>query len=155
MPYATTRGFRTFSEPKVWNDPGHSVIDSTVIRHDGEFYRFTKDERDPASGTPCSKFITAEKSRTLTDTSYAFVADCIGRGAVDRGEGPAEFKANSGDKWYLLIDESGGRGHVLFETTYLASGRWTPTPGGGTPAEHGWRARVVPGPPPASRQGRQ
>lgn len=137
MLYATTHDFRTFSEPKVWNDPGYSVIDSTVIRHKGAYYRFTKDERDPASGTPCSKFITAEKSAKLTATSYAFVADCIGKGAVDRGEGPAVFKANTsagGEKWYMLIDEFGGRGYVLFETADLDSGRWTESKNTALPA---------------------
>jgi len=65
MLYATTKDFRVFSAPQVWHDPGHSVIDSTVLEHDGTYYRYTKDERDPASGSPGSKFITAEKSPTL------------------------------------------------------------------------------------------
>ncbi|MFF7653059.1 family 43 glycosylhydrolase [Streptomyces sp. NPDC007983] len=127
MMYATTKDFRTFSEPKVWNDPGYSVIDSTVIKDKGSYYRFTKDERDPSSGTPCSKFITAEKSTSLTDTSYDFVSDCIGKGAIDRGEGPTIFKSNTENKWYLFIDEFGGRGYIPFETTDLASGKWTPS----------------------------
>jgi hypothetical protein len=127
MLYATTKDFRTFSEPKAWNDPGYSVIDSTVIKDGGTYYRFTKDERDPSSGTPCSKFITAEKSDTLTNTSYDFVADCIGKGAIDRGEGPTIFKSNTEDKWYLFIDEFGGRGYIPFETTDLGSGQWTPS----------------------------
>jgi hypothetical protein len=46
---ATTRDFRTFSEPKTWFDPGHSVIDSTVIRHDGEYYRFRRTTAAPAA----------------------------------------------------------------------------------------------------------
>ncbi|MCZ9339544.1 1,4-beta-xylanase, partial [Streptomyces sp. TRM76130] len=81
--------------------------------------------RDPASGTPCSKFITAEKSTDLTSTSYDFVADCIGSGSIDRGEGPTVFKSNTEEKWYLFIDEYGGRGYVPFETTDLDSGEWT------------------------------
>ncbi|MFC8592666.1 immunoglobulin-like domain-containing protein [Streptomyces atroolivaceus] len=125
MMYATTRDFRTFSEPAVWHDPGYSVIDSTVIRHDGSYYRFTKDERNPSSDTPCSKFITVEKSQELTSGAYGFVADCVGRGSVDRGEGPAVFRSNTEEKWYLLIDEFGGRGYVPFESTDLDSGRWT------------------------------
>jgi hypothetical protein len=28
----------------VWNDPGNSVIDSTVIKEGDSYYRFTKDE---------------------------------------------------------------------------------------------------------------
>ncbi|BCL19634.1 family 43 glycosylhydrolase [Streptomyces tuirus] len=127
MLYATTKDFRTFSEPKVWNDPGYSVIDSTVVKYRDEYYRYTKDERDPGSSSPCSKFITGEKSASLTSTTYDFVADCIGKGAMDRGEGPTVFKSNTEKKWYLFIDEYGGRGYVPFETTDLASGKWTPS----------------------------
>ncbi|MGW7048064.1 family 43 glycosylhydrolase [Streptomyces avermitilis] len=125
MLYATTKDFRTFSEPKVWDDPGYSVIDSTVIKDKGSYYRYTKDERDPSSSSPCSKFITGEKSTSLTDPTYDFVSDCIGSGSIDRGEGPTVFKSNTGNKWYLFIDEYGGRGYVPFETTDLDSGKWT------------------------------
>ncbi|AXX29229.1 family 43 glycosylhydrolase [Actinosynnema pretiosum subsp. pretiosum] len=134
MLYATTRDFRTFSEPQVWVDPGYSVIDSTVIEHGGQYYRFTKDERNNTSTTPCSKFILAERSTSLRSTSYEHVADCIGKGAIERGEGPTVFKSNTEDRWYLLVDEFGGRGYVPFETTDLASGRWTPSTGYQLPA---------------------
>ncbi|MFJ9960644.1 family 43 glycosylhydrolase [Streptomyces avermitilis] len=125
MLYATTKDFRTFSEPKVWDDPGYSVIDSTVIKNKGSYYRYTKDERDPSSSSPCSKFITGEKSTSLTSTTYDFVSDCIGSGSIDRGEGPTVFKSNTENKWYLFIDEYGSRGYVPFETTDLDSGQWT------------------------------
>lgn len=127
MLYATTKDFQTFGKPKVWNDPGYSVIDSTVVKDEGAYYRFTKDERDPSSGSPCSKFITAEKSTELTSTSYDFVGDCIGKGGVDRGEGPAVVRSNTEKKWYMFIDEFGGRGYVPFETADLDSGKWTPS----------------------------
>ncbi|MER5754693.1 family 43 glycosylhydrolase [Streptomyces sp. NPDC002088] len=125
MLYATTKDFRTFSEPKVWDDPGYSVIDSTVVKYKDSYYRYTKDERDPSSSSPCSKFITGEKSTSLTSTKYDFVSDCIGSGSIDRGEGPTVFKSNTEKKWYLFIDEYGGRGYVPFETTDLDSGKWT------------------------------
>ncbi|MFJ4623535.1 family 43 glycosylhydrolase [Streptomyces sp. NPDC088812] len=134
MLYATTKDFRAFGEPTVWHDPGHSVIDSTVIAHEGTYYRYTKDERDPSSGSPGSKFITAEKSTSLTDTAYGFVADRLGSGTVGRGEGPTVFRSNTEDKWYLFIDEYGGRGYVPFETTDLGSGRWTACAGHRLPA---------------------
>lgn len=135
MLYATTKDFRTFSEPEVWHDPGYSVIDSTLLAHEGTYYRFTKDERDPASSSPGSKFITIEKSGELTGKVWELVADCVGAGVVTQGEGPIVFAANSGGsggsgdfggKWYLFVDEYGGRGYVPFETDDLASGRWTP-----------------------------
>ncbi|MEJ3747214.1 family 43 glycosylhydrolase [Actinomycetes bacterium KLBMP 9797] len=125
MMYATTRDFHTFSEPKVWVDPGYSVIDSTVVKHGQTYYRFTKDERNNTSSTPCSKFILAEKSTTLLNLDWDFVADCIGKGSISQGEGPTIFKSNTEEKWYLFIDEFGGRGYIPFESTDLESGLWT------------------------------
>ena len=141
MMYATTQDFVTFTDPVVWNDPGYSVIDSTVIENDGTYYRFTKDERNNTSSTPCSKFIVEEKSTSLTSLSYDLVAECLGSGTLSRGEGPLVFKSNTEEKWYLFIDEYGGRGYVPFETTDLDSGVWTPSERGGAadqpPPRHG------------------
>ncbi|SFT74801.1 Glycosyl hydrolases family 43 [Actinopolyspora lacussalsi subsp. righensis] len=130
MMYATTRDFHTFSEPRVWQDPGHSVIDSTVISEDGTYYRFTKDERTNSGAAPCGKYITAEKSPNLRSTDYELIADCVGKPSgsepgISRGEGPTVFESNTEDKWYMFIDEFGGRGYVPFETTDLDSGEWT------------------------------
>jgi beta-xylosidase len=125
MMYATTSDFVTFSEARVWSDPGYSVIDSTVIAHEGTYYRFTKDERNPDSSSPCSKYIIAERSADLLATSWELVAECIGSTDLTRGEGPTVFKSNAEEKWYLFIDEYGGRGYVPFETTDLGSGVWT------------------------------
>ncbi|WP_069385478.1 family 43 glycosylhydrolase [Cellulosimicrobium cellulans] len=131
MMYATTRDFVTFSEAKVWVDPGYSVIDSTVAQDDdGTFYRFTKDERNNTSSTPCSKFILAERSEELLSTDWEYVTDCIGKansisGGINQGEGPTIFRSNTEDKWYLFIDEFGGRGYVPFESTSLDAAEWT------------------------------
>lgn len=127
MMYATTRDFRTFSAPKVWVDPGYSVIDSTVIKDGDGYYRFTKDERNNSSTTPCSKFILEERSMTLRDTDWDFVSECIGKATpgnpgIARGEGPTIFRSNTEVKWYLFIDEFGGRGYVPFESTDLDEG---------------------------------
>jgi hypothetical protein len=122
MMYATTQDFRTFSQARVWYDPGYSVIDSTVLEHNGTYYRYTKDER---SGATCGKYITSHTSTSLTSTNWRLQAECIGQGAISRGEGPLVFKSNTEDRWYQFIDEYGGRGYVPFETTDLASGRRT------------------------------
>ncbi|WP_406491525.1 family 43 glycosylhydrolase [Streptomyces sp. NBC_01604] len=135
MMYATTRDFHTFSEPKVWIDRGYSVIDSTVIQHDGTYFRLSKDERNNTSSTPNSKFIFEEKSDSLLDTSWTAVAEGIGKGAMSAAEGPLVFKSNTEEKWYAFLDEFGGRGYLPFETTDLDSGVWTPSTGYDLPAE--------------------
>ncbi|SNX56066.1 glycosyl hydrolase family 43 [Streptomyces sp. TLI_55] len=125
MMYATTRDFYTFSQPKVWVDRGYSVIDSTMIRHDGTYYRLSKDERNNSSSTPNSKFIFEEKSDSILG-SWSPVAEGIGKGAMSAAEGPLVFKSNTEEKWYAFLDEFGGRGYLPFETTDLDSGVWTP-----------------------------
>ncbi|MFF7531606.1 family 43 glycosylhydrolase [Streptomyces bobili] len=135
MMYATTRDFYTFSEPKVWIDRGYSVIDSTVIQHDGTYFRLSKDERNNTSDTPNSKFIFEERSDSLLDTSWTAVAEGIGKGAMSAAEGPLVFKSNTEDKWYAFLDEFGGRGYIPFETTDLASGVWTPSTGYDLPSK--------------------
>ncbi|MFH9887244.1 family 43 glycosylhydrolase [Streptomyces luteogriseus] len=135
MMYATTRDFHTFSEPKVWIDRGYSVIDSTVIRHDGTYYRLSKDERNNSSSTPNSKFIFEEKSDSILDPSWTPVAEGIGKGAMNAAEGPLVFKSNTEEKWYAFLDEFGGRGYLPFETTDLDSGTWTPSTGYDLPAK--------------------
>ncbi|KAB8161286.1 family 43 glycosylhydrolase [Streptomyces sp. 3MP-14] len=139
MLYATTEDFRTFSEPAVWHDPGHAVIDSTVIEHEGVYHRFTKDERSASPDHPCGKFVTQERATDLLDPAWELVADCLGRGTeaepgLERGEGPTVFRSNTEERWYLFIDEFGGRGYVPFETTDPASGEWTMSPAYDLPA---------------------
>ncbi|MBB6550196.1 RICIN domain-containing protein [Nonomuraea rubra] len=125
MMYATTSDFRTFSAAQIWVDKGYSTIDSTITKHNGTYYRFTKDERS-TSQTPCGKFILAEKSATMLNRTYSFVADCLGNNAISQGEGPLVFKSNTDERWYMFIDEYGGRGYVPFTTTDLNTRQWSP-----------------------------
>jgi alpha-L-arabinofuranosidase len=43
--YVATKDFVTFSEPKLLFDPGHNVIDATMIRAGGRYHLIYKDER--------------------------------------------------------------------------------------------------------------
>jgi len=132
MLYATTRDFVTFSEAKTWQDRGESRIDSTVIKENGSYYRFTKDEG--GGGTGCSDIIQ-EKAGSLTavdlpgNPSWAFMDACIGRDAgTSAVEGPTVFKANPGDTsgspYYLFVDEYGGRGYIPLGTDDLEAPDW-------------------------------
>ncbi|KAH6887447.1 glycosyl hydrolase [Thelonectria olida] len=128
MLYATTRDFITFSDPVVWQDAGMSRIDSTVIKSDGVFYRFTKDEG--ASGTGCSDIIQ-ESSSNLRATldSWTILDTCIGKNAgTSAVEGPSAFKSNPddihGEKFYLFVDEYTGRGYIPLETDDIANPDW-------------------------------
>jgi beta-xylosidase len=128
MMYSTTRDFVTFSTPVVWQDAGMSRIDSTVIRANNNYYRFTKDEG--ASGTGCSDIIQ-EVSSSLRATlpSWRIQASCIGKKAgTSAVEGPTIFRANPNDvrgqKYYLFVDEYTGRQYIPLETTNLDQPNW-------------------------------
>jgi hypothetical protein len=96
--YAETVDFRRFTPPAVLFDPGHSVIDATLVEHRDAFYLVYKDERG--------------ENRHGTD----FKAICVAVGATPAGpftpeaclvtppltEGPTVFRA--GDRWLLLYD---------------------------------------------------
>lgn len=142
MLYATTRDFVTFSEAQVWQDRGESRIDSTVIKENGTYYRFTKDEG--GGGTGCSDIIQ-EKSPSLTavdlpgNPSWSFMDACIGRDAgTSAVEGPTVFKANPGDTsgspYYLFVDEYGGRGYIPLGTDDLEAPNWQVAPAYDLPA---------------------
>ncbi|KAL6711279.1 hypothetical protein ACN47E_005810 [Coniothyrium glycines] len=128
MLYATTTDFVSFSAAKVWQDAKMSRIDSTVIESDDTFYRFTKDEG--ATGTGCSDIIQERSSSLLSSLdSWTTTASCIGRNAgTGAVEGPTIFKSNPGDvhgdKFYLFVDEYGGRGYIPLETQDIANPQW-------------------------------
>lgn len=124
MLYVKTRDFYTFTEPKTYFDYGYSIIDTTMIQHEGKIYRFTKDERDCTDQTPNGKFIFQEVGDSVLDKNFQSIREGIGRGQVNHGEGPIIFKANHEEKWYMFIDEFGDRGYVPFVTTDLDSGEW-------------------------------
>jgi Concanavalin A-like lectin/glucanases superfamily/Glycosyl hydrolases family 43 len=129
MMYSTTRDFRTFTEAKVWNDPGNSVIDSTVIKEGDTFYRFTKDEGRVSGCLDImqekSKDLLAVDLPTTNPRNWSLMGNCIGKNAGTGGvEGPTVFKSNTEEKYYLFVDEFGGRGYIPLESTSLENPDW-------------------------------
>lgn len=128
MLYATTQDFVTFSEPQVWQDAGTARIDSTVLKEGDLFYRFTKDE---GGVTGCTDIIQESSPDLLAQLNgWEIVASCIGRDAGAQAvEGPTAFKSNpddvNGEKFYLFVDEYGGRGYIPLETADIANPDWT------------------------------
>ena len=120
--YAKTRDFHTFTEPQVYMDYGYSIIDTTMIKHNGKINRFTKDERDNNASSPYGKMVFQEVGDSLFDPDFRLIKEGVGE--MKWVEGPTIFKSNTEDKWYLFVDEFGGRGYVPLETTDLDSGIW-------------------------------
>ncbi len=155
MMYSVTKDFVTFTEPKVWIDirrgPGRGMIDSTVVEHDGMFYRFTKDERNDIMEVLLEKSPDLlRREQGAVGTSWNLITERIGSGdPLRHAEGPTAFKANPGDvnvvdgqdTWYLFQDwppYGGGHGYVAFSSTDLDDpDGWTHQPGLNLSARHG------------------
>jgi hypothetical protein len=133
MWFTTTRDFRTFTPPAVWQDPYPlSRIDTTVIKVGDFYYRFTKNEAGNAGSD-----VFSEKHTNLRDTNLANwtpVAPSIGRSTwvANQGyEGPVVFKANPGDiacpeQFYFWADRyTNGGGYQLSCSPDIEAPAWT------------------------------
>ncbi|MET7490041.1 glycoside hydrolase family 43 protein [Streptomyces sp. NPDC005538] len=135
---APTQDFVTFGPAEVYLDLGHDVIDAAFL-HDGpDWYRFSVNTRpvpeDPGAGT----HILVERGTSFDDPAYVPVAVDVGRGDLQRGEGPAVTRSADGTS-YLLVDEFGLRGYHLFTTDGPPGGGWRLVPDARLPsgARHG------------------
>lgn len=125
MYYATTRDFRTFSKPVLWIDRENSIIDTTMIKADGKYYRASGDGQ-----------ITIEESDSIYDgwKIIGTLKDIFNNDNYSGAklEGPEFFKYNDDDAlkdkdgnpvetWGLMCDQySAGKGYLPFRTTNLA-----------------------------------
>ncbi len=99
--YVTTKDFKTFSETKVYFDPGFSVIDGAVLEKDGTYYLFVKNENSAP----------AEKNIRVTSNSrpYEFPIEVSEPITGDYwAEGPAPLQV--GEYVYVYFDKY--RNHV-------------------------------------------
>jgi len=110
--YSKTRDFYTFTEPQIYIDPpGQSIIDTTIIEVDGQYYRYSRD-----SG------ILIETSDSLLG-EWTVVGDLgdLGR----RVEGPLIYKFNDRDEWSLMVDQyQEGKGYLPLLMTDLSTAEY-------------------------------
>ncbi len=96
MYYVTTRDFVIFSETRLFYDQGFNVIDGTLIRENGEYILFLKDE----TRTPPEKNIRIATSRQLTG-NYSPASEPITGNYW--AEGPTPLKI--GNSWVVYFDK--------------------------------------------------
>jgi len=118
---ARTTDFRTFTKPFIYIEKANHVIDTDIVRDQGKYYRFSKDEK--------FKAISMEVSEKLMgpwiDVPQFSLAQLRGY------EGPECFQIApaSGSKpatWCLILDQySKGTGYQPFVTENLAGGQFT------------------------------
>ena len=134
MYYATTRDFRTFSDPVLWIDREHSIIDTTMIQVGDKYYRASGDGQ-----------ITIEESDSIYEgwKIIGTLKDIFNNNnySGSKLEGPEFFKYNEDDyltdadgnpveTWGLMCDQySEGKGYLPFRTTNIAdqtTASWSP-----------------------------
>lgn len=115
--YNTTKDLQSFSEPHQMFNTGYSIIDASIIKDNGNYYLFFKDERD--SG----KAIKSAKSHSLAADSFKVYTDAF---ITDRMvEGPFVFKDIHEEKWFHYYDYFNEQKFGYSVTTDLDSGEWT------------------------------
>ncbi|GAB1453985.1 hypothetical protein MASR2M47_40410 [Draconibacterium sp.] len=92
MYYVTTKDFITFSDTKLFYDKGFNVIDGTLIKENGKYILFLKDE----TKTPPQKNIRVATSDKLT-TGYSSPTEPIT--GKYWAEGPTPVKI---DGWWIV-----------------------------------------------------
>ena len=122
---ARTKDFRTFGAPFIYIEKPNTVIDTTIVRDGGKYYRFTKDEKHKA--------ITLETAPALkgpwTDVDGFSLSRLTGY------EGPQSYLIEPSSEgrppvWGLILDHySQGRGYQPYVTHDLAQGKFEPGKG--------------------------
>ncbi|WP_295838815.1 LamG-like jellyroll fold domain-containing protein [uncultured Microbacterium sp.] len=107
----------------VFVDDGGETIDTTLIQHDGKTYRVTKDN---AQGKGIYMDATSSPTWWKTGTAWTRVQERIGAswagGNAGGVEGPAGFKRNDADQWYLYVDVIPTVGYKPMTTNDLDAG---------------------------------
>ena len=119
---ARTRDFRSFTQPEKYIERANDIIDTTIIAHNGTYYRFSKDET--------TKNIRVEHGASLETSAFvnlhAPVLEEL-RGV----EGPEIFKFNDRDEWCLIVDRfAEGKGYLPLLTSDLEGGEFRVLPEG-------------------------
>lgn len=96
MYYVTTKDFQDFSETKLLYEPGFNVIDGTIIKENGKYLMFLKDE----TRIPPEKNIKIAISQKLTGGYTEASAPITGDYWA---EGPSVAKV--GNQWIVYFDK--------------------------------------------------
>lgn len=94
--YVTTKDFKTYSETRLLYDPGFNVIDASIVKDNGKYVMFLKDEtREPAQ-----KNLRLAFSDRLTGPYSAAGSPITGKYWA---EGPTAIK--KGKDWLVYFDK--------------------------------------------------
>ncbi len=103
-----TKDFKTYSNTEKYIERENHVIDTTIIEHNGMYYRFSKDET--------TKNIRIDRASQLTGLDFTDVHMPCVEGLLGV-EGPIIYKFNDREEWCLLVDQfATGKGYLPLVT---------------------------------------
>lgn len=109
-----TKDFHDFTEAFKYQEGKNHIIDTTIIKSENYYYRFSKNETE--------KNIRLEKSKALDKESFTEV-DALTLNALPGVEGPAAFKFNDREEWCVLVDRfAEGKGYLPLFSRDFGSG---------------------------------
>ena len=119
---ARTTDFRSFTAPEKYIERENHIIDTTIIAHNGAYYRFSKDET--------TKNIRVEKGTSLEKDSFTnMYAPALEE--LFGVEGPQIFKLGDREEWCLIVDRfAESKGYLPLLTSDLESGDFRVLPEG-------------------------
>lgn len=128
-----TKDFREFTETFLYMERENHVIDTTILKSGGRYYRISKDETE--------KRLILESSDSLTGIFTQIVSPVLAK--LKGVEGPEGYLLPDGKTWCLIADRfEEGTGYLPMLTEDLSSGNFRILqPGqydmGGTKKRHG------------------
>jgi hypothetical protein len=90
----TTRDWKTFTEPKLWFDPGFNCIDSTVVQEGKRVIMIFKDERKNPLQKRLRLAFADSPAGPWRDVTEPFTRDWV--------EGPSAVRI--GSEWWIYFD---------------------------------------------------
>lgn len=113
---AYTKDFKDFSQPFLYLEKDNHVIDTTIIRTEEGYYRYTKDE---TVKTICVDFGRTLKPEDFHEVKSEVLSNLYGV------EGPEIFRFNQGDGWCLIVDRfAAGKGYLPLVADRLDTGEF-------------------------------
>ena len=113
---AYTKDFKDFSQPFLFLEKDNHVIDTTIIRTEEGYYRYTKDE---TVKTICVDFGRTLKPEDFHEVRSEVLSNLYGV------EGPEIFRFNQGDGWCLIVDRfAAGKGYLPLVADRLDTGEF-------------------------------
>ncbi len=111
-----TKDFQSFTEPSLYLESENHVIDTTIIRAQDGYYRYSKDETEKNIRVDYSTSLAPETFRRLPSDTLQNLYGV---------EGPEIYKFNDREEWCLIVDRFAARkGYLPLVSNNLSTGHF-------------------------------